>query len=60
MTGYPHIDKPWMKYYEGMDLTKEMPNTNMFDYIKTKNRNRLSLISQEFYGRKITYNEFFL
>ena len=59
MTGYPHIDKPWMKYYEGMDLTKEMPNTNMFDYIKTKNRNRLSLISQEFYGRKITYNEFF-
>lgn len=19
-TGYPHIDKPWMKWYEGKDL----------------------------------------
>ena len=59
MTGYPHIDKPWMKYYEGVDLTIEMPNTNMADFIKTKNKNRLNFISQEYYGKKITYDEFF-
>ena len=59
MTGYPHIDKPWMKYYEGVDLTIEMPNTNMADFIKTKNKNRLNFISQEYYGKKITYSEFF-
>ena len=59
MTGYPHIDKPWMKYYEDVDLEAKFPNTNMADFIKTKNANRLNLISQEYYGKKITYSEFF-
>ena len=28
-TGYPHIDKPWMKYYEGIDIPLKEPETNI-------------------------------
>ena len=58
-TGYPHIDKPWMKYYEGIVIPNEEPNTNMSDFLKMKNKDRGSLYAEEYYGKKITYDEFF-
>ena len=57
-TGYPHIDKPWMKYYEDI-IIPEQPNTNMADFLKIKNQGRGSLYAEEYYGKKITYDEFF-
>ena len=36
-TGYPHIDKPWMKFYEGLDL-KVARNNNLYCY-KDDNNN---------------------
>lgn len=32
LTGYPHIDKPWMKYYDGKNIFVDKPNTNITDY----------------------------
>ncbi|MGN0973614.1 MAG: AMP-binding protein [Bacilli bacterium] len=58
-TGYPHIDKPWMKYYEGVNISEKEPNTNMTDYLKMKNEARGNLFAEEYYGKKITYSEFF-
>ena len=58
-TGYPHIDRPWMKYYEGLWIPDEEPNTNMADFLKTKNEDRGNLYAEEYYGKKVTYDEFF-
>lgn len=58
LTGYPHIDKPWMKYREG-ELIAEEPNTNMVEVLKQRNKWRGNKIAYEYYGRKVTYDEFF-
>ncbi len=58
-TGYPHIDKPWMKYYEGKNIDIKQPNTNIMDYIKSYNVNRGNYTAETYYGNKITYNKLF-
>lgn len=59
MTGYPHIDKPWMKYYDESQRKSYIPNSNMTQYIKDLNKNNGSLIAETYYGNKITYDELF-
>ena len=38
MTGYPSIDKPWLKHYTEDDLSKPIPQDNMFDLIWKSNQ----------------------
>ena len=56
---YPHIDKPWMKFYEEEKINNEDPKTNLADYIKFKNQNNKNGIAETYYGTKISYNELF-
>lgn len=58
-TGYPHIDKPWMKYYEGIEIPKEEPQTNMVEVLKERNKNRKNQTAYEYYGKKVSYEEMF-
>ncbi len=56
MTGYPHIDKPWMKYYDkNLDVKKFKGNP--VDYLKKNNLNRKSNTAESYYGRKFSYDE---
>ena len=32
ITGYASIDKPWLKFFSEQALTKNIPNTNIYDY----------------------------
>ena len=57
--GYPHIDKPWMKWYEGKKLEINKPNTNITDYLKSFNKDRGSFIAETYYGREFSYDELF-
>lgn len=58
-TGYPHIDRPWMKYYD-MDADKYIiPNVNLTEYLRMKNKGNDSLIAESYYGKQTTYSEFF-
>ena len=56
-TGYPHIDRPWMKYYDGLYIPSEEPNVGMVDLLKERNKWRKSKVAVEYYGKKITYDE---
>ena len=38
LTGYPHIDKPWMQYYDEGILGIEEPKVNMTQYLKDKTK----------------------
>ena len=56
-TGYPHIDRPWMKYYEGEYIPEDEPKTNMVEVLKMRNKWRKSKTAYEYYGKKVSYDE---
>ena len=58
-TGYPHIDKPWMKYYEGTHIPEEEPKTNMVEVLKERNKWRMHKTAYEYYGKQVSYDEMF-
>lgn len=59
-TGYPHIDKPWMKYYDEKVVEAKDPKTNITEYLKMKAQGNESLLAHSYYGRKITLDELFV
>lgn len=58
MTGYPSIDKPWLKYY-GRELDKEPFNGNLYEHVYSKNKDYLENKALQFYGRNISYCDLF-
>ena len=56
-TGYPHIDKPWMKYYDGLYIPQGEPELSMVELLKQRNEWRNSKTAVEYYGKKISYDE---
>ena len=58
-TGYPHIDKPWMKYYDVKQQETYAPDSNMTQYLKDLNKNNGSKVAETYYGANITYDELF-
>ena len=57
-TGYPSIDKPWLKYYDEDKVSFELPNNTVYDYVKEHNKDNMEATALEYFGRKITYNDF--
>ena len=59
LTGYPSIDKPWLKYYPEEAKYIQFPKMNMKDYLFERNAERLDFVALNYFGRKITYRELF-
>ena len=59
LTGYPSIDKPWLKYYSEEALWAELPAGSMFDYVFRRNAEHPSDIALVYYGNKISYRALF-
>ena len=58
-TGYPHIDRPWMKYYDERIVNNADPETNLVRYLMSKNDGYMDYIAQEYYGKKMTFDELY-
>lgn len=58
-TGYPHIDKPWMKYYDKSIVDKKDPEMNLTNYLKMKLEGNKSLLAHSYYKDNFTYDELF-
>lgn len=43
-TGYPSVDKPWLKYYSDEALNTEMPRCTAYDYLWKSNKDYLDCI----------------
>lgn len=54
MTGYPSIDKPWLKYYSEEAIKAEIPQCGIYDYIYKANENNMDSFAIDYYGRKVT------
>ena len=59
LTGYPSIDKPWLKYYSKETIDAEMPHCSMYEYIRHENENTQEKVALNYFGNKITYRELF-
>ena len=38
LTGYPSIDKPWLKYYTEEQINAELPKYKIIDYLERQNK----------------------
>jgi len=59
LTGYPSIDKPWLKYYSEEAITTPLPELTMYEYIFSINQNNLNRIALNYYGTNISYGKMF-
>ena len=58
-TGYPNIDKPWLKYYDFDNYLKTFPKRTIYREILENNMDYSSDLALEFFGAKINYNTLF-
>lgn len=54
-TGYPSIDKPWLKYYSEKAIAQDIPETKKYDYISGCYIGHEKNFCLEYFGTKITY-----
>jgi len=58
-TGYPSIDKPWLKYYSKDVLSAKPAECTVYQNIYENNKDYLTNIAIRYFGRDITYREMF-
>ena len=60
-TGYPSIDKPWLKYYDAkIDLPqKSSPDCSMIDFLHRCNKDKLDYTALYYFGTKISFRVLF-
>lgn len=57
LTGYPSIDRPWLKYYSEEAIEAQLPEGSLYDYMCQCNKNRQDKVALNYFGRKITHKE---
>lgn len=57
LTGYPSIDKPWERFYKGVEKRSIFLNTTPYQGLIKNNANYPNEIALEYFGAKITYGE---
>lgn len=59
LTGYPSIDKPWLKYYTEEAINTPIPQCTVYEYLWNNNKDHLNDIAITYFNRNITYSELF-
>ena len=59
LTGYPSVDKPWLKFYSEGTINAPLPECTIYEYLIDNNRSYPKDIAILFLGRKISYEELF-
>ena len=59
LTGYPSIDKPWLKYYSEEAINAPLPECTIYEYLWQNNKDHLDDVALNYFDRKITYGELF-
>ena len=58
LTGYPSVDKPWLKYYSDEAINMPLPEGTMCYSIEKNNQNNLRNTALRYFGTKISYDSF--
>lgn len=59
MTGYPSVDKPWLKYYTEEQQNAPLPHMTAYEYLKQQNAERLDYLAIDSEVGCFTYGELF-
>ena len=59
LTGYPSIDKPWLKYYSQEAIDAAAPECSVYHNIYEHNKSYPDDVALLYFGRKITYRQMF-
>lgn len=59
LTGFPSIDKPWLKYYTDEAINAPLPDCTIYEYMYENNKDYPNDIALLYFNRKITYGELF-
>lgn len=59
LTGYPSIDKPWLKYYSEEALKSEPPKCSVYENIYSSNKDFPNDTALLYFGKKISYRTLF-
>lgn len=59
LTGYPSIDKPWLKYYSEEAVNAPLPECTIYEDLWQENHADPNGVALIYYGRKITYRHLF-
>ncbi len=59
LTGYPSIDRPWLKYYSEEAINTPLPDGTLYQYLYENNKNNLEKIALNYFGKRITYKSLF-
>lgn len=59
LTGYPSIDKPWLKYYSEEAIQRKLAPNTIYGYLWDSNREHLDDIALVYFEKKITYRVLF-
>ena len=59
LTGYPSIDKPWLKYYSEEAINAKLPECTVYDYLWEQNKDYLKNPALRYFERRITFEELF-
>lgn len=54
-TGYPSIDKPWLKYYSEEAINSPLPECTIYEYMWENNKDNPNDIALNYFDRKISY-----
>ena len=59
LTGYPSIDKPWLKYYSEEAINAPLPECTIYEYLWENNKDHLDSVAINFLGNRFSYRELF-
>lgn len=59
LTGYPSIDKPWLKYYTEEAINAHIPDLTIFEYTFDSNQDNLQRVAMNYYGTNLSYGQMF-
>ncbi len=59
ISGYPSIDKPWLKYYSKEAINNELTERSIYEYMYENNKDYPRDIALNYFGKKISYGELF-
>lgn len=59
LTGYPHIDKPWLKYYDKEFIKEPIPHKNILDYMKECTSKNKEMTAISYFGNNISYKDLY-
>lgn len=59
ITGYPSIDRPWMKYYSKENISASLPEVSLFECLYQNNNATSGNVALNYFGNRITFEKLF-